>query len=140
MKIRTYSEMVARATFLSRFKYLELGGQVGVSTFGHERRLNQSFYASREWKDARDRAIIRDNGCDLGVPGYEIYDRVLVHHMNPIQLGDLKDFNPDVLDPEYLICVSNRTHNAIHFADETQLEQPIIERKPGDTVLWERQW
>lgn len=140
MKIRTYTELVARDTFLSRYEYLALGGQVGLSTFGHERQLNQSFYASWEWKRARDIAIIRDKGCDLGVPGHEIFDRVLVHHMNPIELGDLVNFNPDVLDPEYLICVSNQTHNAIHFADASQLPQPMIERKPGDTTPWERQW
>lgn len=140
MTTRTYSELSLRDTFLSRFRYLALGGKIGVYTFGFERSLNQAFYASREWKQARDQAIIRDNGCDLGVPGYEIYDRVLVHHMNPIAIEDLKTFNYDILDPEYLICVSTRTHNAIHFGDERHLPSPIVERRPGDTTLWERQW
>lgn len=136
----SYTEMTLRETFLSRFRYLVLGGDVGIATFGSERRLNQDFYASHEWKQARDIAIIRDQGCDLGVPGREIFDRVLVHHMNPMEINDLKNFNPAVLDPEFLICVSHRTHNAIHFGDERQLPPPIVERKPGDTVLWERQW
>lgn len=140
MTIRTYTELLARDTFLSRFKYLELGGSIGVATFGGERHLNQAFYASREWKSARDQVIIRDNGCDLGVPGYEIFDKVHVHHMNPIMISDLSDFNPDVLDPEYLICVSHRTHNAIHFADERQLPRPFVERTPGDHIAWERKW
>ncbi len=140
MTVRTYTELMLRDTFLSRFKYLSLGGQIGVATFGFERHLNQDFYASREWKRVRDEAIIRDNGCDLGVPGYEIYDRVLVHHMNPIVIEDLRDFNEDILDPEYLICVSTRTHNAIHFGDERQLPTPMVERRPGDTIGWERKW
>lgn len=137
---RTYTELILRDTFLSRFRYLELGGSIGVATFGAERQLNQAFYASRDWKDARDIAILRDNGCDLGVPGYEIFDKVLVHHMNPIMISDLSNFNPAVLDPEYLICVSHRTHNAIHFADERQLPRPLVERRPGDTIGWERKW
>lgn len=140
MTDKTYTEMLARETFLGRFRYLVLEGQVGVETFGAERKLNQDFYASREWKQARDIAIVRDAGCDLGVPGHEIYDKVFVHHMNPIQISDLRNFNPAVLDPEFLICVSGRTHNAIHFSDESQLPSPIIERKPGDHILWERQW
>lgn len=140
MSIRTYTELILRDTFLSRFRYLELGGSIGVATFGAERHLNQSFYASREWKSARDIAILRDNGCDLGVPGYEIFDKVYVHHMNPIMISDLSNFNPEVLDPEYLICVSHRTHNAIHFAGEDQLPRLPIERKPGDTIGWERKW
>lgn len=140
MTIRTYTEMQKRETFLGRFRYLQLEGTIGIATFGHERRLNQSFYASREWKRARDVAIIRDDGCDLGVPGHEIFDRILVHHMNPIQLGDLQNFNPDVLDPEYLICVSSRTHNAIHFAGEAGLPKPFVERAPNDHIGWVRQW
>lgn len=132
----TYDELILRDSFLARFRYAALGGELGVATFGFDRHLNQSFYASREWKQARDIAIIRDNGCDLGVPGHEIHDRVLVHHMNPIRVEDLKDFNPDILNPDYLICVSTRTHNAIHFGDESQLPPPIVERMPGDTTLW----
>lgn len=133
---RTYRELAEIETFLGRFRYAVLGGELGVATFGFDRHLNQSFYASREWKQVRDIVIVRDNGCDLGVPGHEIHDRVLVHHMNPIQVHDLIHFNKDVLDPDFLITVSTRTHNAIHFGDERQLPEPMIERKPGDTNLW----
>lgn len=132
----TYEELIKRETFLGRFRYAMLGGELGVATFGFDRHLNQSFYASREWKEARDIAIIRDAGCDLGIPGMEIHDRILVHHMNPIRVEDLVHFNSDILNPDYLICVSTRTHNAIHFGDERQLPPPIIERRPGDTKLW----
>ena len=132
----TYSELALRDSFLARFRYAMLGGELGVATFGFDRHLNQSFYGSHEWKRARDIAIIRDDGCDLGVPGMQIMDRVLVHHMNPIKVQDLVHFNEDILNPEYLICVSTRTHNAIHFGDERQLAPPIVERRPGDTTLW----
>lgn len=132
----THSELILRDSFLARFRYAVIGGEIGIATFGSDRHLNQKFYASREWKSIRDQVIIRDAGCDLGVPGHEIHDRILVHHMNPIGVDDLKDFNPDVLNPDYLICVSTRTHNAIHFGDESQLPPPIVERRPGDTTLW----
>lgn len=132
----TYSEMSLRTSFLSRFQYLSLGGELGVSTFGFDRHLNQKFYASGAWKRTRDLVIIRDNGCDMGLAGHEIHDRILVHHMNPIQVSDLIHFNEEILDPEFLICVSTRTHNAIHFGDERQLPSPLVERRPGDTKLW----
>lgn len=132
----TYEELIKRYTFIGRFRYLVLGGELGIATFGFDRHLNQTFYASHAWKQARDIAIIRDNGCDLGVPGHEIHDRILVHHMNPIKVQDLTHFNEDLLNPDYLICVSTRTHNAIHFGDERQLPEPMIERRPGDTTLW----
>lgn len=135
--MRTYTELTLRDQFISRFRYAVLGGEIGIATFKFDRHLNQSFYGSMEWKKARDIAIIRDNGCDLGVPGHEIHDRILVHHMNPLRVEDLVDRNVDRLfDPEYLICVSARTHNAIHFGDERQLPEPMIERSPGDTKLW----
>lgn len=132
----TYQEMIKRDTFLGRFRYLVLGGELGVATFGFDRHLNQRFYSSHEWKQARDIAIVRDNGCDLGVPGHEIHDRILVHHMNPIRVEDLTNFNEAILNPDFLVCVSTRTHNAIHFGDERQLPEPFVERKPGDTTLW----
>ena len=134
--MRNYDEMSLRTTFLARFRYLVLGGELGAETFGFDRHLNQTFYASREWKQARDIAIIRDQGCDLGIPGREIHDKVLVHHMNPIQRHDLIHFNEDILDPNFLICVSHRTHNAIHYGDESQLPSDMIVRRPGDTTLW----
>lgn len=134
--IRTYSEMMLRDTLLGRFRYLALRGAVGAETFGHERHLNQGFYASREWKQVRDLVIIRDHANDLGVEGHTIHDKLFVHHMNPIQVNDLVHFNDDILNPEYLITVSMLTHNAIHYGDESLLPQPIVERRPGDTVLW----
>lgn len=134
--IRTYSELIKRDAFHSRFKYLVLGDAIGAATFGYDRPMNQDFYHSFEWKRIRDHVIVRDQGCDLGVSGHEIHDRVLVHHMNPITTRDLIHFNEDILDPEYLICVSTRTHNAIHFGDESQLPTPFVERRPGDTKLW----
>ena len=142
--MKSYTELITRDTFLSRFRYLYLGGEIGMETFGAERQLNQSFYASREWKQARDWAIIRDEGLDLGVPDHLIMDRVLVHHMNPITLQDLRDPTPEVEEKlfglENLICVSTRTHNAIHFGGESQLPPPEIERRPGDTIGWVREW
>lgn len=132
----TYDELSKRDEFLARFRYAVLGGELGVATFGYDRPLNQAFYASREWKSIRDHVIIRDGGCDLGIPGREIHDRLLVHHMNPITARDLLHFNEDILNPDYLISVSVRTHNAIHFGDEKQLPKPIVERRPGDTKLW----
>lgn len=133
-----YTELSLRTSLFSRFEYAKLTGEVGAATFGYDRYLNQKFYAWSEWKRVRDEVIIRDNGCDLGIPGYEIHDQVLVHHMNPITVHDLDpdNFNQDILDPEYLICVTRRTHNAIHFGDSRLLPQPVVERQPGDTKLW----
>lgn len=133
---KTYTEMCKRGTLLSRFRYLMLGGELGAATFGFDRHLNQAFYKSHEWRRLRNEVIVRDNGLDLGLEGHAIHDRILVHHMNPIKVQDLLDFNPDILDPEYLICVSTSTHNAIHFGDERQLPRPFVERRPGDTTLW----
>lgn len=132
----SYSELQKRTQFLSRFRYLSLGGELGAATFGYDRHLNQAFYGSKLWKSVRDEVIIRDDGCDLGMPGHGIHDRILVHHMNPIRVQDLVDFNEDILNPEYLICVSTQTHNAIHFGDERQLPRLFVERTPGDTDLW----
>lgn len=132
----SYTELSKRTQFIPRFRYAMLGGELGVATFGYDRHLNQAFYASHMWKRVRDEVIIRDDGCDLGVPGHQIMDRILVHHMNPIRVQDLVDFNEDILDPEYLICVSTATHNAIHFGDERQLPRLSVERRPGDTTLW----
>ena len=132
----THTELILRTTFLARFRYAKLEGSIGVATFGFDRHLNQAFYNSYEWQQVRNEVIVRDQGCDLGVPGHEIHDRVLVHHMNPIRAEDLTTFNEDIINPEYLICVSTRTHNAIHFGDESQLPSPIVERRPGDTLRW----
>lgn len=134
--MRSYRELLRLKTFDERFEYLKLSGLVGESTFGFERYLNQMLYNSSEWRRTRNKIIIRDNGCDLGVEGCEIQGTILVHHMNPISVDDLKDFSEDVFNPEYLICVSLNTHNAIHYGDKSLIPQMPIERRPGDTCPW----
>src|SRR5690349_18445744 len=134
--LRSYIELQYREAFLFRFRYLKLDSQIGIATFGYDRYLNQAFYSSNAWKKVLNEVLVRDDGLDLGVQGHAIFSQVHVHHMNPITLEDLKGFNPDILNPEYLICVSTQTHNAIHFGDEKQLPRPFVERTPGDTDLW----
>lgn len=134
--MRTYSQMRVYDTFEERFEYLTVGGAVGEDTFGHSRWLNQRFYRSIEWRQVRDYVIARDLGLDLGLPGYEILDRAHVHHMNPMTIDDLRHFNSDVLDPEYLITVSLETHNAIHYGNEPPEQRKLADRHPGDTTLW----
>lgn len=136
MRIRTYSELRRIDSFEERFRYLSLMGQVGEPTFGFDRYLNQRFYTSREWRQLRHHIIARDNGCDLGVEGYEIFDKIIIHHMNPMMSEDLIHGNDDILNPEYLITTTHRTHNAIHFGDESLLPKEFVERSPGDTLLW----
>lgn len=137
--IRTFTELTELDTFEERFDYLSLRGVVGESTFGFERHLNQKFYRSREWRLIRDEVITRDYGCDLAMPGFEIFDRILIHHMNPIKPDDIVHGNLDILEPEYLISVTHRTHNAIHYGDKHLLALPVVERRPGDTALWGKQ-
>ena len=137
-RIRTYSELQRFSTFPDRFRYLALRGQVGASTFGFDRYLNQGFYRSREWRHIRDEVIVRDDGCDLGIEGYEIHDRIIIHHMNPLTVDDIVDGDDSILDPEFLICVTHKTHNAIHYGDERQLPRERVDRRPGDTRLWRR--
>lgn len=136
MSKRSYREVRQLETFLERFRYLALRGNVGQQTFGFDRWINQGFYTSREWKQARDAIIVRDEGCDLGLEGYEIHDRIYIHHINPITLEQLEAGDPCLLDPDNLITVTHRTHNAIHYGDERLLPRPLVERKPGDTKLW----
>ena len=136
--IKTYSELMELPTFEERFRYLKLNGAVGQDTFGFDRYLNQIFYRSKEWKRIRDYVIVRDNGCDLAMEGHEIYDRIYIHHMNPIELGDILHESEFLLNPDYLICVSHRTHNAIHYGDESLLYQGPIERTPNDTCPWKQ--
>ena len=133
--MRNFSELSQFLTFEERFRYLRLEGRVGRDTFGFDRYLNQRFYDSPEWKQARRDTIARDLGCDLGVEGFEVYDRILVHHMNPITPDDIQDRNLDILNPEFLITVSHDTHNAIHYGDEYAIPS-FTERAPGDTKLW----
>lgn len=136
MKIKTYSELSELTTFKERFEYLRLDGAVGESTFGYDRYLNQVFYRSQVWKRIRDTVIIRDNGCDLGILGREIYDKIIIHHMNPITIQDIEKESEFLLNPEYLICVTHNTHNAIHYGDTNLLiDEPIV-RTPFDTCPW----
>lgn len=136
MTIRTYSELVLLGTFRERYEYLNLDGVVGEATFGYDRFLNQSFYRSKEWKDLRRHVIVRDNGCDLGLDGYETNKSLIVHHMNPMTADDIIHESQDILDPEFLISVTLDTHNAIHYGDSSLLAEPFVERSPGDTALW----
>lgn len=135
-RIRTYSELRRFGTLEERFRYLRLAGGVGVETFGTERWVNQQFYGSRLWRQVRSAVIVRDEGCDLGINGLEIHERIIIHHMNPMTVADIRTGDESILDPEFLIAVSHRTHNAIHYGDERLLPQPLIERRPGDTRLW----
>ena len=134
--VRTYSELIRIPTFLERFKYLKLNGSVGIDTFGFDRYLNQTFYRSYEWKRLRNDIIVRDMGCDLGLEGYDIFDKILVHHMNPIGPDDIIHRSDYLLDPEFLICTSKLTHDAIHYGDEQILYQDPVIRTPGDTCPW----
>lgn len=135
MRKRRYSELRHLQTFEERFEYLRLVGQVGEATFGFDRWVNQQFYTSQQWKRVRDRVILRDMGCDLGVPGYEVHHGLLVHHMNPMTVEDIERGHSWILNPEFLICTSKRTHNAIHYGGELPRPRPV-ERRPGDTKLW----
>lgn len=137
--IRTYSELSRLSSFEERFKYLKLSGSVGKETFGFDRWINQYFYQrSQEWKQIRDHVIIRDNGCDLGVKGYDIYERIIVHHMNPISMEDFERQSKFLLDPEFLICTTHLTHNAIHYGDERLILNVPVERTMYDTCPWKK--
>lgn len=135
--IRTYTELITLSTFEERFRYLKLNAKVGEDTFGFDRWLNQIFYTSKEWRKIKNQVVVRDCGCDLGIADREIYGKVLVHHMNPIRVNDIRNRTDILLNPEYLITVSNNTHNAIHYGDESLLIQsePTI-RLPNDTCPW----
>jgi len=135
-KIRTYSEIRQLETFLERYEYLKIGGVTGEATFGFNRWINQRFYKSREWKRVRSHVISRDNGCDLGIPGYEIYSNLIIHHMNAITADDIIHSDEDLLDPNFLITTTLKTHNAIHYGDESLLPRGPIVREAGDTKLW----
>ena len=136
MSIRTYSELITLPTFEERFKYLQLNGQVGESTFGFDRYMNQVFYRSQKWKSIRDFVIIRDCGCDLGVEGYDIHGKIIIHHMNPLSMRDIETESDFLLNPDFLICTTHNTHNAIHYGDENLLVAAPIERTKNDTCPW----
>ena len=135
--IRTYSELITNDSFLDRYNYLKLTGQVGIDTFGLDRYLNQSLYRSRRWYNVRNQVILRDNGCDLGVDGYDIFGKIIVHHMNPITVEQILNRDPDILNEEYLITTRKLTHNHIHYGEEDVVpELKVNVRTPNDTTLW----
>lgn len=137
MNIRTYSELIQIPTFEERYEYLKLGGEIGAETFGFERYLNQRFYRSKEWKALRDEIIVRDNGCDLGVIGYEIYGKIYIHHMNPITADDIRNNTEYLMNPEFLISTTHNTHNAIHYGDSDLLNAAVpVDRTKNDTCPW----
>lgn len=138
MSIKTYSELITLPTFEERYQYLRLNGRVGEETFGFDRWLNQRFYKDPEWLRVRDEVIIRDNGCDLAMPGHEIHSRIIIHHMNPIRKEDILQRSRYLLDPEFLICTIKNTHDAIHYGDEDLLIKGPVERKLNDTCPWKR--
>ena len=136
---RCYSELITLPTYMERFDYLKLDGRVGVDTFGFDRHINQYLYQKNpRWKKVRDEVIIRDNGCDLGIEGYEIFGKILVHHMNPITLEDVLNDRDWIYDPEFLICTAHVTHNAIHYGDRNLLYRAPVERLPNDTCPWKQ--
>lgn len=136
MRTRCYRELRRLVTFDERFDYLKLGGQVGKQTFGFDRWINQQFYTSSEWRQVRHQVISRDLGCDLGIQGYELEVNLMIHHMNPMASYDIENDEQWILDPEFLITTSKRTHNAIHYGDRSLLPSIPIVRMPGDTRLW----
>ena len=135
---RNYHELKKLSTFEERFEYLKLHGSVGNDTFGFDRIFNQQFYKSSEWKRIRDIVIIRDNGCDLGIEGHDIFGKILIHHMNPISIEDIRNSTDFLLNPDYLICVSHETHNAIHYSNESLIHKAPIERTKNDTCPWRK--
>ena len=139
MSIKTYSELITIPTFEERFEYLQLKGSVGKDTFGYDRYLNQVLYRSPEWKRLRNQIIIRDGGCDLACDGYDIYNKVLIHHLNPITVEDILARSRKVFDPDNLVCVSHNTHNAIHYGDVDLLVTGPIIRTKNDTCPWRHQ-
>ena len=138
MIVRSYKELSRLKTFEERYEYLKLDGVVGEDTFGFDRYLNQIFYRSQRWKKVRNLVILRDNACDLGMEGYEIHGRILIHHMNPITIEDIENESDFLMNPEYLISVTHMTHNAIHYGDSNLLATMPIERTKYDTCPWRR--
>lgn len=138
--MKTYTELIKFPTFKERFLYLKMHGKVGEETFGYYRYLNQVLYKSEEWREVKRTILLRDNGCDLGIPGYEIEGRgnLMIHHINPITLRDIQNRDPKIFDPDNLITVSRATHNAIHYGDERILLMEVTERRPNDTCPWKQ--
>lgn len=138
-RFRSYSELSGIGTFLERYHYLALRGEVGQATFGFDRWMNQGFYTSREWRAVRRDVIVRDEGCDLGIPGHDIHDRIIVHHINPLTEDDVALGTDNALSLDNLICTKHSTHNAIHYGDASLLETEYVPRSPGDTRLWRKE-
>lgn len=136
--IRTYTELCKLNTYSERFEYLKLNGQVGSDTFGMDRYLNQALYKSPEWKRIRNEVILRDNGCDLGIEGLVLNNNIIIHHMNPISIEDINNRNYEIFNPEYLICTSHKTHNAIHYGYSEKTNILVCERTSGDTIPWRK--
>lgn len=136
--IRTYTELCLISDYEARYRYLKLRGRIGDETFGFDRIFNQMFYRSGEWQRVRRDIIVRDCGCDMGVSGHEIGGQIVVHHLNPIYINDIRNSTEYLLNPEYLICVSENTHKAIHYGDESLIDRPLVERRPNDTCPWKR--
>lgn len=136
--LRSYSELILLESFKERYEYLKLDGRVGEDTFGTYRWLNQRFYKSPEWYSIRNSVIIRDNGCDLGMEGYPIYGRIYIHHINPLSRYDIANRTENLYDPENLICVSQNTHNAIHYGNDSMFLGTYVERTPHDTCPWKK--
>ncbi len=134
--IKCYTELRRLKSFEERYRYLRLSANVGDNTFGYDRYLNQMLYASKKWLNIRDGIIIRDLGCDLGIEDYEIHGKIIVHHMNPITIEDIELDRDEVFDPEFLICTTHDTHNAIHFGNESLLPRLPIIRRRNDTCPW----
>ena len=134
--IRTYSELINIPTFEERLQYLRLYGNVGEDTFGFDRYLNQIFYSSPEWKKVRQYVITRDMGCDLGIDGYEISGKILIHHMNPLSKEDILNKTEFLLNSEYLICTSYDTHQFIHYGNRELVNRDPIIRTKNDTCPW----
>lgn len=136
MTIKSFRELTKLRTFEERYEYLKLGGKVGEITFGYDRYVNQLLYRSKEWRKVRNEIIIRDDGCDLGVDGYEIKSGIIIHHINPLSLQDIEECRACVFDPENLICVSHSTHQAIHYSNDNLIPHRLVERRPNDTCPW----
>ena len=136
MKTKSYSELIKLPTLKERFDYLKLSSKIGEPTFGYERYLNQLFYSSGEWKRFRRDVIIRDNGCDLGIDGYDVKDRIEIHHINPVSIEDIERNASCLMDMDNVICTSSKTHKAIHYGDESLLPKDPVERKPNDMCPW----
>lgn len=134
--MKTYTELSQIESFEDRFNYVKMPGRVGEETFKYDRIFNQRFYTSVEWKGIRNEVIMRDNGCDLAHPDYPIGGKIIIHHLNPITLKDIEDISENLINPEYLVCVSHITHNAIHYSDQNLLPKQGVERKPFDTCPW----